>query len=570
MMPNLTLKYNSFLSKLILVMILFALFTSKIIAQHLVKDSTTIISIEEYQPFLNDAFKIKTNPVINDTDKIIPKLNYQFLSKNINTTFNIDTIIPAKIKGEPLIKLYHGYAKVGFGSNATPLAEIYFSANRSKNFSYGFKGKHLSSAGITGNDYSSYSDEHLSVFGKTINKNFTFYNHFAYDRNVVHYYGFPKENVVIINNKNDIKQRYNKFDFTTSYKRNFVDTNQFNYDATLNYHYIRDLFTIDEHNFNADAKLSKYHNSEIYTMGLDLDYDQLNNSLNLPKSLTIGLNPSISTKGRNEKWEFKFGAGLYVNAEEKTKFHFYPVAEFKYDIADHIVVPYVGIKGKILDNNLSTFYQENPYLNTDLLSIANTNQQYKIYGGIMGNISDKLTFNANINKQKLSELPLYIKDFSNPIENQFIVIYDEANLTVLNFELGYQQLEKLKLLLQSNYFKYDVKEELKAWHKPQYKINLSGIYDLGDKILIKLDLFLMGKQYAKDFIVTTTNNTSTATETALQLKGYFDANLGLEYRYTKKISGFINFNNIGSVRYQRFQDYPTQRFGILGGASISF
>jgi len=60
------------------------------------------------------------------------------------------------------------------------------------------------------------------------------------------------------------------------------------------------------------------------------------------------------------------------------------------------------------------------------------------------------------------------------------------------------------------------------------------------------------------------------TEKPKELKGIFDANLGLEYRYTKKLSAFINFNNIGAVRYQRWEDYPTQRFNVLGGLTYSF
>jgi len=46
--------------------------------------------------------------------------------------------------------------------------------------------------------------------------------------------------------------------------------------------------------------------------------------------------------------------------------------------------------------------------------------------------------------------------------------------------------------------------------------------------------------------------------------------LGAEYRYTKKLSAFIQFNNIASSPYNKWEDYPTQRFGILGGLTYSF
>src|SRR3990167_7041478 len=84
-------------------------------------DTATIITIKPYDPILSDAFKIKDYPTIQDTDKVIPKLSYSFINKQVPVDFQVENILPAKIKGEPLVKLYRGYAKVGFGSQTTPL-----------------------------------------------------------------------------------------------------------------------------------------------------------------------------------------------------------------------------------------------------------------------------------------------------------------------------------------------------------------------------------------------------------------------------------------------------------------
>jgi len=116
-------------------------------------DTTTIVTVKPYDPVLSDAFKLKDNPSIQDTDKVIPTLNYTFINKQVPVDFVVEPILPAKIKGEPLVKLYHGYAKAGFGSQSTPLAELYFNSTRSKDYSFGFYGKHLSSKGISNIDY---------------------------------------------------------------------------------------------------------------------------------------------------------------------------------------------------------------------------------------------------------------------------------------------------------------------------------------------------------------------------------------------------------------------------------
>jgi len=552
-------------------LVLLVLSTCLIISTHaqsrLKGDSTTIITVEAYQPFLKDAFKIKDNPSIDDTGKVTPNLNYTFLNKQIPVDFTINPIAAAKVKGEPLVKLYGGYAKVGFGTNTTPLVNFYYNAKRSKTFNYGFTGKHFSSKGITGNNYSGYSDNHLGVFGKRILKDFSLYSKVNFDRNVIHYYGFPSENTTIITNSDAIKQEVNTLSAVASLIRNYTDTTQFDYNFDINYHYLTDINKVTENNVVINGNLSKYHKRELYEIGIKTNYNKLENLVPKNENLMIGVSPQISTIA--EKWSFKIGLGLYMNSYSKATYHFYPQAEFKYNIADNIIIPYVGITGGLQPNNLIKFFNENSFINTNSIQVLNTNQKYNIYAGIRGSLTSNLSFNTSFSKQKLENLPLYVKDLTG-FENKFIVAYDTLDLILLTGELSYNKLEKWKILLSGNYYGYTPKNEIKAWHRPDLKITLSGIYDLSDKIIVRADLFYIGTQYAKTTHLVTTNNIILSTDAEEKLKELFDANLGFEYRYTKKLSAFINFKNMGSVKYQKWQDYPTQRFGVLGGLTYSF
>lgn len=553
---------------ILFILTLLLLGTTTAFAQKL--DTTTIVTVKPYDPVLSDAFKLKDNPSIQDTDKVIPTLNYTFINKQVPVEFVVEPILPAKIKGEPLVKLYRGYAKVGFGSQSTPLAELYFNSTRSKDYSFGFYGKHLSSKGVSNIDYSGYSDNHLSLFGKRFLKDFTLSSKINLDRNVVHYYGFPEATRPEITNQVDIRQRLTKISANAGLTRNFTDSAQFDYHFDINYHRITDLYKAEENNLKVDGSFSKYHKRELYAISTEVNYNNLNNVSNLGHNLIVGLRPHISTTAKS--WQFKVGLGLFINQmNNESKFHFYPEAEFKYNVVENIIIPYIGIKGGVLANNLNSFFYENPFINTQTLAVANTNQKYNIYIGIRGSLSKHLTFNTSFSKQKLETMPLFTKDFSNVLENQFTVLYDTVGLNQISGELAYQKLEKLKVLLRGDYFAYSPSNQLKAWHKPDMKISLSGIYDLGDKIIVRADLFFINKQYAQTFkSITDVNGVITTTEEAKELKGIFDANLGLEYRYTKKLSAFINFNNIGAVRYQRWEDYPTQRFNVLGGLTYSF
>jgi len=531
-------------------------------------DSKTLVINSGFEPILKDAFKIKDNPAIKDTNKLIPTLSYRFLDKQIPVQFKIDLIRPAKIKGEPLKKLYRGYAKAGFGTNTTPLLELYYNSKRSKKLSYGFFGKHFSSTGISSTENSGFSDNQLRVFGKHFSKDFTTSAKLGYTRNVNHYYGSSLGNTLSTENVAASKQQLGKFDASFSLTRNFTDTNQFDYAAALDFHTIKDKFDVSENHFEVSGELSKYHQSELYSIGVDVNYNKLINALSQDNNLVVGINPQISTN--TDKWQFKIGVGLYLNSYPDTKFHFYPKAEFNYNVVEHIIIPYVGIKGGLVSNNLNEFYNENPFINTQTLATQNSNQQYDLYGGIRGSLSSKITFNTSVSQQKVEGMPLYVKEINTLLNNQFSVVYDTVSVSTITGELTYQKLEKFKVILGGKYFNYSLANEIKAWHKPNLKITLAGIYDLSDKIIVRADFFYFSKQYAKIYNTVINNNSSVTTEAVKELDGIFDLNLNVEYRYTKKLSAFLQFNNMISSPYQKWQDYPTQRFGVLGGLTYSF
>ena len=49
-----------------------------------------------------------------------------------------------------------------------------------------------------------------------------------------------------------------------------------------------------------------------------------------------------------------------------------------------------------------------------------------------------------------------------------------------------------------------------------------------------------------------------------------DANLGIEYRYSKRISAFVQLNNFASQSYQRWYNAPVQQFQVMGGVTFRF
>jgi hypothetical protein len=55
-----------------------------------------------------------------------------------------------------------------------------------------------------------------------------------------------------------------------------------------------------------------------------------------------------------------------------------------------------------------------------------------------------------------------------------------------------------------------------------------------------------------------------------KLKGFLDANFKVEYRYNKRLSAWVQFNNTLALKYQRWGGYQAQQFLATLGATYSF
>jgi outer membrane receptor protein involved in Fe transport len=100
---------------------------------------------------------------------------------------------------------------------------------------------------------------------------------------------------------------------------------------------------------------------------------------------------------------------------------------------------------------------------------------------------------------------------------------------------------------------------------PNAELKLQGAYLLAEKFMIRADVFAMTKRYGNSF-----SDTAQTKFEAIKVPGLVDFNVGCDYRYSKYVSAFINFNNLTAVRYQRWYHYPVSGFNLLAGLTMTF
>jgi outer membrane receptor protein involved in Fe transport len=143
--------------------------------------------------------------------------------------------------------------------------------------------------------------------------------------------------------------------------------------------------------------------------------------------------------------------------------------------------------------------------------------------------------------------------------NTFNVVYDNIRHKNLVGELTITPISRVKLALQAEYNIYTMNVLTAAWHKPNYLGRATLSYNIKDKILVNAAFYLEGKR-----------NVQALNGDILEIDGVMDLNLGVEYRLNKRVSAYLNFNNITANRYHLWYLYPAHRFNMRGGVTYAF
>jgi hypothetical protein len=566
---------NNIISKIIVIsLLLFATFSSFAQAQMERNSNDTItgdvVVVKAYSPAVSDVNKIQFTPKVVDTVKLEISFKYYLQTSAAKTNYNIMPIHAATVMPEPLTKLYDNCLKAGFGIYTTPLFEYCYNSNRSKKYLFNVHLKHQSSAGkLKLKDYdekvfAGYSDNLAEINTKYFYKpHKQIHAGIKFDRNVVHNYGFNK--ILLpdtLPNKDDYRQRYWSTDVYVRALNAYSTRSHFNYNSGIRYNYLENLQKGNQHTFELDANMSQYHKKELIGGDLFIGayvFDNVIDSSTADAKIIVEAEPWVKVKGK--KWQVKAGLNIVNDHYNDSSFyHFYPNVQFKFNLIENYFVPYVGVSGKKEVNHYFKIIQENPFVSPNI-KVKNTDHFFVGSAGLKGKVSEKLSYNFGVDYSIINDAYFFVNDTSVTYDNLFITESDDIELLTILGQIYWAKSEKLNFILKGEYYKYTMSSLEKPWHNPDYKATLSTYYNLRNKIVLHFDIFALGEQYAKSFV---------PNENYVKLDGIVDVNLGVEYRYNKTISAFVNFNNIAAQKYYKWNQYPTQGFNVLGGLMFSF
>ncbi|MBL7964067.1 MAG: hypothetical protein JNM31_09515 [Flavobacteriales bacterium] len=527
-----------------------------------------------FNPVIADVRKIDIRPTAFDS--IVPdrSLKYDLLPVRGDVPARVDSITPAKLNVvQPQQRLYKGYAKAGFGLYTTPLGELYYNQTRSRKNTFGVHLKHMSSnGGIANSGPSDLSFNNVDGFYKHFLPRHEVGGRITYDRRRVNYYGYDPANfeqslLDQVAREEDLKRVYNDIGFAARVKSLYRDSTKLAHAAGMEVHAFSNDADSRETNVVLDARVSKEDGSETYSAGLVLDNlsysGAATNGLAAFKQsgTLVGLTPEVSTRG--DKYLVRVGAGMYVDALQKTTFHFFPKVDMSYSLFDDILVPYAGVDGARVRNSFRNLSRENAWV-TAAPTLANSSRLYDIFGGMRGSLSSRMGFDVRASYSRTKDMPLFITDVNTPLNNQFAVVYDRVDVLDLGGKLTYDAGDGIRATGGINIYTYTTDGQADAWNLPPYALALGGQWDIRHKLILKAEAQFIGRRPAFSGV------DSTGAVVARDLDGFLDLYLGAEYRYNKRLSVFIDVSNLSASKYERWYGQRVQRGLVLGGATFAF
>ena len=521
--------------------------------------------VKPYSPTLSGAEKIELLPSMDEKIEFdIPEIAYQLYPKRYESQFRVEPIKAARMVKMPLERLYKSQLTLGFGNYLTPLAELNINQLRSRNGTFGVHLKHHSMNGKVklDNDLKApagFNENELDVYGSRFLKNSVFdYGAGASYNSYVHYGVDPELDTVL--NREDAVEPYFTAEGKLGLHSMYADSFHVNYDASLEYHYFAHQFDEAEH--GARLKLDLNKKLRVLDIAGELggiwlghypEWDTL-----VGNQTIFWFNPSVAKA--TTQWRFTAGVNLYgeVNNELFTP-HLYPRAMFQFHMVKEIIVPYFGVDGYLETNSYRQVVEENPYI-VPSLAVRPTSHKMIGYFGLKGHISEAVSYNLKASYSIIDDAYFYVNDNTDPLMNQFNVVYDDVTLGNLYGELTVRPSESWNVILKGNYYSYiTMVNEDHPWNKAKFDISLQARYNMGDKIILNAGLYTIGSRYYENY--------NLALEETLPLT--FDINLGMEYRYSKLLSFWVRFNNMAAQTYYLYHQYPSFKFRAMLGFSYA-
>lgn len=511
--------------------------------------------ISSFKPVLRQTAKINfsASPAPVDTTKA--KLNYEIPNQNLLFAYQPGTLRPLALGIDSGGAFDNSsYIKAGFGSLRTPFVQAGFSFGDGKSAGLNIYARHVSSDGKR--DYQKFTNTQMRLTGFFKSGNNLEWNAgIGLKQDKTYKYGYEPQNLIF--SPDSLRQNFQ----TISGRVAFHNINKTAFGLTYSPELKIDVFSDNHDNSESNTvvtlPLQKTIGKEFaVNLGVTFDLTRVSpNNKSAINNTMYFISPSVLYKTSNINIE----AGIRPSWDNKT-FKMFPNILANISSSDSRFTFQAGWTGYIRKTTYQYLASQNPWL---WLPATFTNTWIEErFGGFKGSVGDHFTYAAKVAFNKINNQPLFVNDTTTNLGGKSFIVVNERRINVVNFggEVGVNFHERFSLTAGLQFNQYTgLKDNAKAWGMLPLEFKTAMRLQIIKDLWLKGDLFAWGgPDYRKK------------DGSVGKLDGAMDLNAGLEFRITKNLNLWTQFNNIFNKQYQRWNQYPVYGFNFVGGIVFSF
>ncbi len=535
------------------------------------KDSAkapTVMTTWKYILTLSEAKKIESVPVIDKPPIKAPVYSYQIKAKQVKTEKIVKPIPVADLIIKEENNFPSSFVKLGYGNLRTPLAELYYNNKQDNKISYGMHYRFMQSNSILNNSFADYTDHAVKGYLSTYSEIGEFGLDINYKLNKYNFYGYDSMIVKDTSNRSfkpNLARTIRNFDANAYFNSTAISDKKLKHRTQFNfYNYqignaVESQYALKSKLYGGTQNFTDLKNSLLSAV-IGLDYNTFkNDTLKKLDRFFLQIDPRFDFIYEGLELSVGFNTTTLFSGSDEALFYINPVIRANYPLMENVANIYAGIDGRYQKQSLRNIIQSNPF--TSEYNLVNYYENSKTYLGLNAKIGSSADAVFEVSYSDITNMPLFITNADSL--NSFSIRYRQVNMLKFHAAFNYSFSEKVRIGVLGNFYNYEVNGEPEAWQLPNIDGKLNMKFNIKNKFYPHIDIIAMGIQKQR----TGKDNTNYTSST---LDAFYDISAGVDYRFKKKLSVFVQANNIASSRYQRWYRYPVYGFNIIGGLTMIF
>lgn len=529
--------------------------------------SEEIVVTTTYKPVLADAVKIRRNPDLEDKTPFKAPLTYSTLDKRLEQNSAIKQLDAMKMPAERDSIPNNNYIKLGAGNLKTTFGEAYIANGHDEALQFGAWAKHI---GQNGSDAEKQNEsrEEVGVFGKSILGDNSLSGRITYNHQSNYFYGYAPQTPPV--DADPAHQKFNIIAAEGELAKNYKDTDRvFDYALKAKGYLFSNAFKARENDLVLTGFVNQTINQFYAGVSGSLDVSsEKDNAYSITNNI-LRANPYLKFQGDN----YKIDAGVNLAQEfgYSSRFYMFPAAKLELQVIPNYVRLFVEAKGDINRTSIRDYADTNPFIDQDI-NLKNSVDRLDIAAGIKGTIAPGLGFKAQVFRNDVKNMALFVSNFDAQGNNRFLVVYDDGNAKVTGFkgELDYKQSDDFELFGKAEYRDYSMASQLYAWNMPKFILTAGTNIQITDKLGINGSLVFRGQTRDLPYAQTQLPLDQQIAAQPYTIGSFADVNAGASYKINRKFSVFVQANNLLNTNYRQWLYYRNYGFNIFGGVGFGF